>query len=56
VRGLVELFEMEKALYELRYEAGNRPGWINVPLQGILAMCGLSPNDGAENAMHSKGD
>jgi maltose alpha-D-glucosyltransferase / alpha-amylase len=53
VLGLVELFEMEKALYELRYEVGNRPGWINVPLQGILAMCGLSPNAGA---MHSKGD
>jgi len=39
VRGLIELFELEKALYELRYEIGNRPDWINVPLQGVLALC-----------------
>ena len=30
------LFELEKALYELRYEIGNRPAWAGVPLQGIL--------------------
>jgi maltose alpha-D-glucosyltransferase/alpha-amylase len=34
--GLVGLFELEKALYELRYELGNRPGWAGIPLQGIL--------------------
>jgi maltose alpha-D-glucosyltransferase/alpha-amylase len=35
-RGLLGLFEMEKALYELRYEIGNRPTWVGIPLQGIL--------------------
>ncbi len=35
-RGLLGLFELEKALYELRYEIGNRPGWAGIPLQGIL--------------------
>jgi len=35
-RGLLGLFELEKALYELRYELGNRPGWAGIPLQGIL--------------------
>jgi predicted trehalose synthase len=25
-------------LYELRYEHGNRPDWIQVPLSGLLAM------------------
>ena len=30
------LFELEKALYELRYEIGNRPTWVGIPLQGIL--------------------
>ena len=44
VQGLLELFELEKALYELRYELGNRPAWINVPLQGVLALCGLGPD------------
>jgi len=35
-KGLLGRFEMEKALYELRYEVGSRPGWIAIPLQGIL--------------------
>jgi len=34
--GLLGLFELEKALYELRYELGNRPAWAGIPLQGIL--------------------
>jgi maltose alpha-D-glucosyltransferase/alpha-amylase len=34
--GLLGLFELEKALYELRYEIGNRPTWAGIPLQGIL--------------------
>jgi maltose alpha-D-glucosyltransferase / alpha-amylase len=46
VRGLLELFELEKALYELRYELANRPGWAAIPLQGILALSGIrSPDD-----------
>ena len=36
-RGLRALFELEKALYELRYELNNRPGWVGIPLHGILA-------------------
>ncbi|MDM0043362.1 maltose alpha-D-glucosyltransferase [Variovorax dokdonensis] len=35
---LLSLFEMEKALYELRYEINNRPDWVTVPLQGILTL------------------
>ncbi len=35
-RGLLDLFEVEKALYELRYELSNRPGSAGIPLQGIL--------------------
>jgi maltose alpha-D-glucosyltransferase/alpha-amylase len=36
VRGLLSLLELEKAMYELRYEIRNRPGWVGIPLQGIL--------------------
>jgi maltose alpha-D-glucosyltransferase / alpha-amylase len=56
MQGMIELFELEKTLYELRYEVGNRPGWINVPLQGILEHCGLAPDAGTGNATLSKGD
>ncbi|HYC49293.1 MAG TPA: putative maltokinase, partial [Burkholderiales bacterium] len=34
-RALVELFELEKALYELKYELNNRPDWVRWPLAGI---------------------
>jgi maltose alpha-D-glucosyltransferase/alpha-amylase len=38
VRGLLDLAELEKALYELRYELGNRPEWLHIPLQGLLSI------------------
>ena len=37
---LLDLFEIEKALYELRYELNNRPDWVGVPLAGIAALGG----------------
>ncbi|BAN36236.1 trehalose synthase [Sulfuricella denitrificans skB26] len=39
---LLDLFELEKALYELRYEMDNRPDWIGVPLAGIAGLAGVS--------------
>jgi len=38
VAGLLRLFEIEKALYELRYEMNNRPDWIGVPLRGVAQL------------------
>jgi maltose alpha-D-glucosyltransferase/alpha-amylase len=38
MRGLLRLAEMEKVLYELRYEANNRPDWIHIPVQGLMAL------------------
>ncbi|HKQ29202.1 MAG TPA: alpha-amylase, partial [Burkholderiales bacterium] len=43
VEGLMKLFELEKVLYELRYELNNRPDWIQVPLSGILGMLERKP-------------
>ena len=37
-RTLLELHCLEKAIYELAYEANNRPDWIDVPLAALLAM------------------
>jgi predicted trehalose synthase len=33
---LLSIFELEKAVYELRYELNNRPDWIDIPVAGIL--------------------
>jgi maltose alpha-D-glucosyltransferase/alpha-amylase len=35
---LVELFVIEKALYELRYELDNRPDWVGIPIRGLLRL------------------
>jgi maltose alpha-D-glucosyltransferase/alpha-amylase len=37
-RNLLEFFMVEKAAYELIYEAGNRPLWISIPLQGLYRL------------------
>jgi maltose alpha-D-glucosyltransferase/alpha-amylase len=39
---LLDLFELEKALYELRYEIDNRPDWVGVPLAGIAELARVS--------------
>lgn len=36
LRGLLDLFLLEKLLYEVRYELDNRPAWVVIPLRGIL--------------------
>lgn len=36
--GLVELFLVEKAAYELRYELAHRPDWVEIPLRGLLGL------------------
>jgi maltose alpha-D-glucosyltransferase/alpha-amylase len=37
-RRLLTLFEIDKALYEVRYELGNRPDWTRIPLQSLLGL------------------
>jgi maltose alpha-D-glucosyltransferase/alpha-amylase len=37
-RNLLQLHLMAKALYEINYEAGNRPEWIETPVRGVLAI------------------
>jgi maltokinase len=32
---LLQFFELEKAIYELRYELDHRPDWLHVPVTGI---------------------
>ncbi|MBI4318462.1 MAG: maltose alpha-D-glucosyltransferase [Chloroflexi bacterium] len=35
---LLNVFLLEKAVYELGYELNNRPAWARIPLKGILEM------------------
>ena len=38
VEQLLAIFELEKAVYELRYELNNRPDWIQIPVAGIMRL------------------
>jgi maltokinase len=35
---LLHIFELEKAVYELRYELNNRPDWVHIPVAGIVRL------------------
>ncbi|HEX6701044.1 MAG TPA: phosphotransferase [Gaiellaceae bacterium] len=35
---LLAIFELEKAVYELRYELDNRPNWVPIPVAGIVRL------------------
>jgi trehalose synthase-fused probable maltokinase len=40
---LLKIFELEKAVYELRYELNNRPDWVRIPVAGIARLLEESP-------------
>jgi len=50
VRLLLDVYLLDKAIYELRYELDNRPSWAHIPLHGILDLIagGSGREDGAE--------
>ena len=35
---LLDLFLLEKALYELGYEVNNRPQWVRIPIEGVVQL------------------
>ncbi|HEY1933717.1 MAG TPA: maltose alpha-D-glucosyltransferase [Acetobacteraceae bacterium] len=45
-QALLDLFLLEKAAYEIVYEAANRPTWIDVPLRGLARV--------AESLLHAE--
>jgi trehalose synthase-fused probable maltokinase len=38
IERLLSVFELEKAVYELRYELNNRPDWVPIPVAGIVRL------------------
>ncbi len=35
---LLDLFQLEKAAYEVKYEVANRPAWVGIPLSGMFTI------------------
>ncbi|WP_407945499.1 maltose alpha-D-glucosyltransferase [Paraburkholderia hiiakae] len=56
-QALLDLFLIEKAAYEIRYEAANRPTWLALPVRGLAALTarvlGLTPTQSTQS--HSGG-
>jgi trehalose synthase-fused probable maltokinase len=40
LKTMLDAFEIDKALYEIGYERGNRPDWIKIPLHGLARILG----------------
>jgi maltokinase len=40
---ILAVYELEKAVYELRYELDNRPEWVSIPVAGILRLIDQVP-------------
>ena len=47
-RKMMAFFTLEKAIYEVSYELANRPGWVDIPLRGVLGI--LARMEGTERA------
>ncbi len=43
--GLLRLFLIDKAVYELDYELNNRPAWLHIPLTGLAELLGAGEDD-----------
>nr|WP_233271834.1 maltose alpha-D-glucosyltransferase [Paraburkholderia acidiphila] len=58
-QALLDLFLIEKAAYEIRYEAANRPTWLALPVRGLAALTarvlGLTPTQSTQAHSHSGG-
>jgi maltose alpha-D-glucosyltransferase/alpha-amylase len=36
--GLLSLFLLRKAFYEIQYELGSRPAWLSIPVRGVISL------------------
>jgi maltose alpha-D-glucosyltransferase/alpha-amylase len=42
LKTVLDLYLLQKAVYELNYELNNRPEWVAVPIRGILQLMGAA--------------
>ncbi len=45
LEALLEVFMLEKLIYEIGYEMNNRPTWLSIPLSGLLRQCPTGADD-----------
>ncbi len=45
--GVLDIFVLQKAFYEISYEAANRPGWMSIPVKGVLELLAESNLEGS---------
>jgi maltose alpha-D-glucosyltransferase/alpha-amylase len=45
LRFLLDIYLLEKAVYELSYELNNRPAWVKIPLDGIQQLLAGLPEE-----------
>jgi maltose alpha-D-glucosyltransferase / alpha-amylase len=38
MRAMLDIYLLDKAIYELAYELNNRPAWVQIPVEGILQL------------------
>jgi maltose alpha-D-glucosyltransferase / alpha-amylase len=50
---LLGLFLIEKAAYEIAYEAANRPAWVGVPVAGLLRILQRMENERMHELRHA---
>ncbi|MEO1089579.1 MAG: maltose alpha-D-glucosyltransferase [Pseudomonadota bacterium] len=43
---MMNMFVLQKALYEICYEAANRPQWLEIPLRGVDSLIAPARDDG----------
>ena len=47
---LLDVYLLDKAIYEVNYELNNRPDWVGLPLEGILRVLDADDQEAAEGA------
>lgn len=47
-RVLLDLYLVDKGVYEVAYELDNRPGWLSIPVEGLLSLLEVEGSDGKE--------
>jgi maltose alpha-D-glucosyltransferase / alpha-amylase len=40
---ILDLFLLEKCIYEIAYELNNRPDWLEIPMRGLLELLPVTP-------------